>query len=191
MPNISGLDSGVFALASRYRDWYNATTMAFYKHILIASLLLMSAASGQMVYTKCCMTDPPPCLWIECIFGPDHFIGHRRGGCRPPEKSCGGGDYCGLDPQEIFRSSCVLGFADTLYSVELMANMCRADTFLPDQSTSSCSVWRNDNIPIGFLCWGSGAGSGANCHDLFDLDDDLDVDLRDFALYQNDFNGFP
>ena len=65
-----------------------------------------------------------------------------------------------------------------------MAYMCNENTWPHDGLNSDCSSWVDGIIEL--TC--QGAANVLNvCIDLFDYDLDIDMDLRDFAFYQNNF----
>ncbi|MHA2279782.1 MAG: hypothetical protein ACXAC5_02655 [Promethearchaeota archaeon] len=68
-----------------------------------------------------------------------------------------------------------------------MDSMCFDSTTPPDQSDSLCSSWVSYDHPIDLLCDGHVTYPNV-CISLFDYDEDIDVDLKDFAVYQNYFD---
>ncbi len=136
------------------------------------SLELLAATTNyaQLVYVKCCtQRRPDVALFLACI---------GNGG--PNKMDVGESPYYGPPP-----ASCIYGFADSLYSINMMARMCRDNAPPLPEPQDVCSSWVDTSHNIAMTC--GGVSSGLFCIDVFDFDVDLDLDLRDYAFYQNHY----
>lgn len=138
---------------------------------LLMLVVITASSHAQLVYVKCCTKQRPSLkLFLSCMStgGPN-----KRAFVSP-------GYYYGEWPV-----SCVLGFPDTIYSINLMARMCLDSYYDNDQSESECSSWVDTSHNIDMTC--RGRASIHVCFDIFDFDADVDLDLEDYAFYQNHF----
>lgn len=133
-------------------------------------LLAATTAHAQLVYVKCCTKQRPALeLFLACMShgGPNvHAVSSFR--------------YRGESPV-----SCLFGFADSIYSINMMARMCWDNAPDLPQPPVECSSWVDTSKNIAMTC--GGRSTGQVCIDIFDYDADVDLDLRDYAFYQNHF----
>lgn len=134
---------------------------AFIGAVMVACL----SASAQLVYVKCCFKRTNVYRFGPALTGPIRW------------------SLPGWDGR--ISGSCIYGFGPDIKSIALQAEMC-GSYILPDQSDSHCTWWWADDINIVDLC--SGCGSWGNLtYIVYDYDGDGDLDLRDFAYFQNHF----
>lgn len=132
--------------------------------ILLAALILpVLVADAQLVYVKCCTSVSNEQCIGPCLSGPG--IRQKPSGCQS-------------------HANCIYGFGPDPKSFDLAYGMCAEDTFFPDQSNSWCNSWRELSIPVVELCAGK-SPRGLSAYVIWDQDGDGDLDLRDFAKFQN------
>ena len=128
--------------------------------------VLTSTSVARLVSVRCCVHHRVDFFFAHAMTGP--------------------GSYYPEAMRFPFRGmSCILGFDGGPNSERLIAAQC-SDYPLPDQSDSHCSGWVEEASEVTHRCWGGGGG-WTFFHEMWDIDGDFDVDLRDFAEFQNTF----
>lgn len=139
-----------------------------------AALVACLSASAQLVYVKCCVNED----YARYCFGP------MMSGPRPINNPPPNWRLC-----RVPGPKCIYGFGPGPTSVALQEAMCNQyyPDNMPDQTDCVCSEWQDDSIEIIDLCWQWG-GSAGRYDVIYDYDGDGDLDLRDYARFQNEFS---
>jgi len=87
------------------------------------------------------------------------------------------------------HAACLAGFSKPVELGDYLFEICGAPpTDVPSPSESFCVSWQIDTMPPGFYCPAADFVQQA-IFVVADTDDDADVDLVDFAVYQRDWSG--
>lgn len=144
--------------------------------LALSVVILASAASAQLVYVKCCVGKN----FVRYCFGPAMTGPLPIGVSRP----------CRIIYYN--RKTCRYGFGPSPKSFLLQEALC-SDEYYPDHPDPEdfvCAEWHDSSIELISFCWGRRVNIntyGSDLAVLYDYDGDGDLDLRDFAQFQNEF----
>lgn len=135
-------------------------------HQVYDSTPKLEQSDAVLVYLECCVPQAVVKAIGNCLSGPGETA--LPGTCNA-------------------AANCIAGFSAPVEVGDWLNRLCASGPIVPpDPSNSYCSSWQSEEIPTVYLCPGSHI-SGLAMFVVSDSDGDGDVDLRDFAVLQREF----
>jgi len=122
-------------------------------------------SEAVLTYVECCVAEEVIRNIGVCLSGP---------GVTTTPLPCDG------------AAPCVAGFSAPVETGDYLHELCGEPAVLPKPGESYCLAWQADDVPTAFLCLASNY-PGNNYFIVSDTDGDADVDLSDFAVFQQEW----